>query len=714
MGKVRYIEQMENSECGLTCLAMILSYYRHHEGLSEMRERFHVNNSGMSFKNIIEVAAEYHLESYPGKLESVHYQDLPIPSLLHWDHNHFVVLEKANAKYYYVLDPAQGRLKLNKQDFEQHFSGFFIFFKPDQGFQKKKRENPLKFYLEFGLLNKKFIVFLLLSSLFLQALGVIAPYMNKTITDQIVGNSNINSIESIGWGLFLLATVYFLFSMTRGIVVTKLQNSIDQKMMGTFISTLFRLPIRFFNNRSSGDLIFRANSNNMVKQILSNKVASVVIDTSLLFLFGYLLVRESVNLGTMVVLIGCFLFLILLISTKRSMMLTDQDVIAQSKVQTITAESINRIYDIKALGLEGEVVDRWYEQFEKQLSTFYKKSVFDSLVSNVILTTQFMLPIVVLWRGSSLVMDGTMSMGTLIAINTLAVLFTNPIISLGSSYSEVVYLYSYIKRIQDVVNHRKEQPNPESLAVPKNLTGDIEIRNVSFKFGDFDSHTLTNINMTIPAGKKIGIAGVSGSGKSTLLKMIAGFYMPTEGDVYIDGKPLQHYKFDALRKRMGIIFQESGLFNRSIKENLTMLPIDDKQLRECLEKANLHHEIEKLPSRAETVIAEEGKSLSGGQRQRLLIARSLISEPDILIYDEATSALDTMNEELIDKNLTKMNVTRIIAAHRLNTIKNADYIYVLDQGSVVEEGTHENLLRKEGLYFQMYCKEEKEEFESIC
>ena len=702
--KVPFIEQMEHSECGLASLAMVFKYHGKHVSLAELREKFGVPKGGTSLYQLMIIGTHYDLDVKGFKADKSALNELALPIIIHWENKHYVVLEAVNKNNVIVVDPALGRRKISHSEFDQKYTGFALSLLPNEAFTKEKGPSHIKFFLSFAISKPKLIIFIVLGSLFLQLFSLVVPWMTGWVTDQVIIPKNGDFMTSIGLGILILFISFQIFSWLRGFLVAKLQTAIDKSLMEKFIGKLLSLPYTFFENRSVGELLFRANSNIYIRQILSTKVISFLIDGILLFTYLIVMYSYSPKMMTMVLGIGTFVFILLVTSTKVSKRLSDQDVSAQSKVQRILSESINGISDIKVMGLEKQVFQEWQTLFHQQVKSAEKRTIWVSSINTVASAFQFILPIFLLWYSSAAIIAGEMTLGTVLGFNALAMAFITPIISIGSGYGELTYLGSYIQRIYDVMQARSEIGGEQEQHENEiTLHGDIEFENVSFQHNHFSDPAIQDVSFKINAGEKVAIVGSSGSGKSTVVKLLLGLYSPTNGTIKFDGEDSKEMDLTSLRKSMGVVFQEARLFNKSIAENIianrTDISIED--VIDSAQKANIYNEIVSLPLKFDTTVSEFGINFSGGQRQRLLIARALASNPTVLLLDEATSALDTLSESVIDFELTRMSSTRIVIAHRLSTVRNADKIIVMNKGSVVELGTHEELTKKEGYYYRL-------------
>jgi ABC-type bacteriocin/lantibiotic exporter with double-glycine peptidase domain len=711
--RVPFIEQMEHSECGLACLVMILNYYNYSISLAELRDEIGSSTLGYSFYHLSIFAQQKNLKSKAYKADTAHLKMLKLPAIIHWKNNHFVVLEKIKRNNFYIVDPALGRRKIGLSEFKKNYSGYILCLEPNNNFQDKKptKSKMLLSYIK----NEKRLLFSIITITFiLQIFAIIIPLLTKWIIDFIVEDIAIFSqyFVLIGIGIFIVFISFISFSIIRGWIISKFQTKLDFLIMEKFINTLFYLPIRFFDGRSSGDLLFRANSNTYIRQILSSTAVSVFIDILLLCTYTITMFYYSIPLSLYLISSSTLVLLILVFNTRKIKDLSYVNVTNQSEVQSVLSDSINGISDIKMLGLEKKTIRDWKKKYSQQLKSTEKLNIWYSIIQSLTNGIQIVIPIFILWIGSFYVSNNQITIGTLMAFSTISSSFINPIVSLSNSYAEFIGIRSYFQRIQDVIDSKTEDYEQGKHI---KLKGKIEFKNVCFKYNLFSNEVIKNVSFTVNPGETLAIVGLSGSGKSTLAKLLLGLYRPTNGKILFDGHPIETLNISCLRQQIGAVMQDSKIFKKSIYENISLMRpnITKENVIKACKMANIYETIINLPLGFNTILSEKGSNLSGGQLQRILIARALVNNPTILVLDEATSAMDKFSEEIIDNNILKLSCTRIIITHRLNSIKNANKIIVLSDGEIVEYGNYNTLMEKKGLFYKMNLNQSKHTVSSV-
>ncbi|OWA35267.1 hypothetical protein B9G55_11440 [Saccharibacillus sp. O16] len=711
--RMPFIEQMEDSECGIACVAMVMAHHGCRVSLHEIRDRYGVSRGGSSLLQLMTIASGYAMKSKAFRCGIQDLKNLPLPAIAHWEGKHFVVIEKVGRSRLTIVDPSFGRRTLSIEEAQQKYSGHVLCAVPDEGFEQRKGRNDWGFFIGLAFKQPRWLFAILGVSLLLQSFGLIAPKLTAWITDNLLIAGEQKWTTMIGLALLSLFVFYELFAMMRGWLVARLQSVMDLNMMQIFIERLFRLPYAFFESRTGGELMFRTNANVYIRQLLSNRMVTIVIDFILLVSYAALMLVQSPKLALTVIATGAGIFLILIVTTWVTKKFSSREITEQSRTQSFLAECIYGITDIKLSGAEKRIFDSWRELFVDQLAVTQKRNVWVSLLESFSSGIQFILPLMLLWAGSGAVLAGQMTIGGLLGFNALAMAFMIPIVSLGSAYTQLLTVGSYLQRIHDVIEAKPEQQ--DGFRTVDDLQGGLELRGVSYRYSPFAQEAVSNLNMKIEPGQKVAIVGPSGSGKTTLAKLMLGFYEPTEGEVRYDNQPLQELDLRSLRRKVGSILQDTRLFQRTIEENIRMMDdsISLDQVVRAAERASIHEDIMRLPLGYSTLVSESGANLSGGQRQRLMLARALVSEPRILLLDEATSALDNLSQAKIEEALSQMNCTRIVIAHRLSTVIDADRIIVMDRGRIVETGSHRQLLNQKGLYYHLYMNKEEENHEMV-
>lgn len=690
--KIPFIEQMQQSECGLCCLAMILGYYRHDVGLPELRKKADEGRNGTSLLTLKNIATAYHLHAKGQRLPGEMLHLLQLPAILFWNQKHYVVLEAINDTSAIIIDPEVGRSKISIDLFNTSYSGVALSLIPNDLFEVKEHDIKQKYsyFLSF-LKEKKLIYTILFWSLLLQCLTLSVPILLKYFIDTTTHGYNMNLIHILGISSLIVVCIYLGFTLLHGRLLIHLQNRLDTSLMDRFISHLFKLPYKFFELRSSGDLILRTNSNIAIRQIISNQLISTIINFFLILILTIYMFTQSLPLTAIVLSVAAIQVMIIVMTRSNMRTLTQAEISAQTHTSGYLTEAIQGVSVVKSLGIEKETYQGWRSIFDLQIHTTQKKLNYQNKINSIHSSFAFVAPLLVAWFGSILLIQNKITLGTLFAFQSLVVIFLAPFNSLAISFSEVIKIQTLLERIRDILDTDTE-PNEHISDIP-DLKGNIRLKNIHFHYHS-KQPILKNINLTIRAGQKVAIIGKTGSGKSTLASLIAGLYEPTQGDILLDHYSIKELNKSNLRKKLGIVMQEDFLFNRTIKENLQIYnnQISLEQIIRACQLAEIHEDILRMPMGYETIISEMGSNLSGGQKQRLVLARALVIESSILILDEATSALDTITEQKISQNLDRLLCTRVIIAHRLSTILSADMIILIDNGEIKAQGNHDELI----------------------
>jgi ATP-binding cassette, subfamily B, bacterial len=694
--------QMNEVECGLACLAMIFSYHGRKTSVSELRTMYGVSRDGLSALSLVKAARSTGMIARAISLQQNDFKNVTLPAIIHWQFNHFLVVERWTPTKVSVIDPAIGRRSLTAEEFSSGFTGIVMMFEPGLTFERRPKRPTLTLqtYARQSLRQAPgALLQVLLVSLVFQVLGLLPPYLTKMIMDQIIPFKLNSAMTLLGAGMIMLLFSQGFITLLREWLLIYVRARIDIHMMLGFFQHLLLLPYSFFQQRSTGDLLARMNSNTVIRDTLSSQMISTLLDGSTVVVYLCILLLQSRPFGLLTLVLG-LLQVILLFSVYRPIAnLATQELTAQGKSQGYMAEALAGIATLKAAGAEHNAHERWSNLFFDQLNISLRRSYLSTISGTILLVLRLAAPLALLWIGAAQVLNGSMTIGTMLALTALSTAFLTPLSSLVNSGQQLQIVQAHLERLSDIITAQPEQDGEHALQPPR-LSGNITLENVCFRYSQETPNILQSINLTICAGQKVAIVGRTGSGKSTLGRLLLGLYIPTEGTIYYDGIPLQSLNFQEVRRQFGVVLQDAAIFSGSIMQNLTFNNpgMNKEQAVISAKMADIHDDILKMPLGYETLVSEGGGAVSGGQRQRLALARAIAHEPSILLLDEATSNLDVVTEQRVAQNLEQLPCTQIIIAHRLSTIRHADLILVMDQGRIVESGTHQDLLLLNGYY----------------
>ena len=704
-----FTEQSEHSECGLACATMILNYYHANTTLSHLRDIYGVPKGGNTLTNLKQILSDYGVETKAIRIIDFDIlEEQAAPIICFWENRHYVVLEKLTAQEAVILDPAMGRKKIKLDEFKESFSNIALVIADIDMVktQKVQKKNAAFQILKSILFDERMKVsFFIALTLLIQLVTITIPRLTEQIIDQ--AGVAVTNVLQISMTIAFLFIAYYLLQVSRGLVLIMLENLFDMTLMKSFMTKIIHLPLRFFVNRSTGDLIFRSNLSVIIQQIMSQRMLTIAID--FLFVFIYLILMFTISPRlTFIAIFGAIMMgLISIINSRKAQSITDKELIAQSNVQRILVEFFEGMETVKSSGSEKQFYSKWHKEFKKQILLRAQKGRFSTWVRTIQTSIQFILPISLIYVGLFQITQGELTIGALISFNALSGAFITPIVTVFDSYTDFLLLRSYFGKLNEILDAKDSHYIDEKGKEIKWINS-IKVENVSFKYSYFEENILHDTSFEIKTGEKIAIVGKSGSGKSTLLKLLAGLYDASSGQIKFNSVDLKKINHQSLKECISIVNQKPTIFNTTLYDNIVMNQKD--VVEENFEKAIFDSKVDEiimnLPLGLETQISEGGMNLSGGQMQRVSIARALAKETSLLLMDEPTSSLDNISENFIMKRLKSYDFTCIVVAHRLNTIKHFDRILVMDQGRIVEEGTHEELLALEGFYHSIYYEPE--------
>lgn len=713
VANVPVIMQLEALECGAACLTMILAYYGKWIPLEQVRSDCGVSRDGSNAKNILLAARSYGLEADAYRAEP---EDLKkagtFPCIVHWESNHFVVLDGFRGGKVYLNDPARGKVTITEEAFDHSFTGVFILFKPGEQFVPSgTRKSTLEFARKRLTGARAAMIYILLISVIASAFGLINPAMSQIFMDRLMSGRNPGWVFPFLIIMAVLAGLQLTVSWIQAIYSLRIQAKMAVIGSMSYMWKLLRLPMEFFSQRMGGDLLQRQMTNATIAGSLVNTFAPLLLNTIMMAVYLTIMIRQSMIL-TLVGLASMFISLVnsFYISKKRVNITRVQQRDA-GKLSGTTLTGISMIETIKASGSENGFFRKWAAlqasvneqsvRSERLKATFGMIPTISSEVSNTL----------VMILGIYLTIRGRFTVGMILSFQTYLQSFMGPVSSLISAGQTIQEMRTDMERIEDVMDY-PDAPVPEDTGVKddivyKKLSGAVELRNVTFGYAKLSAPLIVNFSMSLKPGSKVAFVGASGCGKSTLAKLISGLYEPWSGDILFDGKHIKEIDRGVFTGSLAVVDQDIVLFEDTIANNIRMWDstIQDFEIILAARDAQIHDDIMQREGGYESMLTERGTDLSGGQRQRLELARVLAQDPTILILDEATSALDAKTEYNVIRSITDRGITCIVVAHRLSTIRDCDEIIVLDHGNVVERGTHEELYAKGGLYTALVTNE---------
>ena len=701
--KTPTIYQMEATECGAASLAMVLGYYGCFVPLEQMRIETGVSRDGCNARNILKAARKFGMtcKGYTRSVEDL--AKIRTPAILHWNFNHFVVFEGFKGGFPYINDPAVGRRKLTMEDLDDSFTGVVLVFEPGENFQKKKRISTLPGFIRERLRGQGAAVAALVAAgILLVVPGLVTPVFSQIFIDYILLGGSSDWLGALL--IAMAATILFqcLFTWYRGIVLIKLQSKMALVSAYKFLYRLFRLPVSFFDQRYAGDLSQRVVNNNNVSDFLAGELAETALNTFVACFYLILMLIYSPALTVIGVAgVGINLLASQIISKRVSTL--------SVKAQQDSGKMVGAFYSglfitstLKASGAENEYVSRILGHYARNARTEQKLGKAQEILSATPQAISSTAGILVLMAGGTLVINGALTAGMLVAFNQLLSSFTAPINELVGFFNKIQTLKADMSRVEDI---QKYEMAPQFLKetfhpMDEKLSGDVQLKDISFGYSLLAGPLIKDFSFHVRPGRSVALVGASGCGKSTVAKIISSLYDPWEGEILVDGIPLRQVPPEIISASIATVSQSITIFTGTIRDNLTLWnkSIMEQDIVNAAKDACIHDTITRLPGAYDFKLTEEGQNLSGGQRQRLEIARALVLNPSILVMDEATSALDPIVEKKIMDNIKRRGCTCIIVAHRLSTIRDCDEILVMQKGQIVQRGTHEELRDQEGLY----------------
>lgn len=713
--KRTFVPQIDARDCGVAALASIAKFYGSDFSLAHLRELAKTNKEGTTALGIVKAANEIGFETRPVQADKTLFDmsDVPYPFIVHVNKEgklqHYYVVYQTKKDYLIIgdPDPSVKITKMSKERFFSEWTGVAIFLAPKPSYQPHKdKKNGLLSFLPLIFKQKSLIAYIVLSSLLVTIINIGGSYYLQGILDEYIPNQMKSTLGIISVGLVITYILQQVMGFSRDYLLTVLSQRLSIDVILSYIRHIFELPMSFFATRRTGEIISRFTDANSIIDALASTILSLFLDVSILILVGGVLLAQNPNLF-LLSLISIPIYMFIIFSFMKPFEKMNHDVMqSNSMVSSAIIEDINGIETIKSLTSEENRYQNIDSEFVDYLEKSFKLSKYSILQTSLKQGTKSVLNILILWFGAQLVMSSKISIGQLITFNTLLSYFTTPmenIINLQTKLQSAKVANNRLNEVYLVESEFKVQENPVHSHF---LMGDIEFDDLSYKYG-FGRDTLTDINLTIKQGDKVSLVGVSGSGKTTLAKMIVNFFEPYKGHISINHQDIKNIDKKVLRRHINYLPQQAYIFNGSILENLTLggnhMISQEDILRAC-ELAEIRQDIERMPMGYQTQLSD-GAGLSGGQKQRIALARALLTKSPILILDEATSGLDVLTEKKVIDNLMSLtNKTILFVAHRLSIAERTNRVIVLDQGKIIEVGSHQELMQAQGFYHHLFNK----------
>lgn len=710
--KKHYRPQVDMRDCGVASLAMIFGYYGSYYSLATLREKAKTNLEGTTALGLVKVAEELGFETQAIQADMTLFDepDIPYPFIAH-------VLKEGKLLHYYVVtgsdkqfihiadpDPSVKMTKLSKEDFAKEWSGVSLFMAPTPAYKPHKdKKTGLTAFIPLLTKQKGLIANIVLATLLVTIINITGSYYLQSIIDTYVPDQMKNTLGIISIGLLIVYILQQILSYGQEYLLIVLGQRLSIDVILSYIKHVFQLPMNFFATRRTGEIISRFNDANNIIDALASTILSIFLDVSIVLIISVVLFFQSSTLFLISLMALPIYSVIIFVFMKPFEKMNNETMEANATLSSSIIEDINGIETIKSLTSEHTSYQKVDREFVAYLKKSFRYAKAESIQKALKKLAQLLLNVFVLWVGARLVMDNQLSMGQLITYNTLLIYFTNPLENIINLQTKLQTAHVANNRLNEVylVNSEfeEEKPMKELSQTPSTIT----FEKVSYKYG-YGRDILSEIDLEIPAYSKVAIVGISGSGKTTLAKMMVNFYEANTGEVRLNSTNMNQIDKTALRRHVNYLPQQPYVFNGTILENLLLGAKEgttQEDILRAVEIAEIRVDIENMPLNYQTELTSDGAGISGGQKQRIALARALLTDAPILILDEATSSLDILTEKKIIDNLMKLNKTIIFIAHRLTIAEKSEKVIVLDQGKLIEQGTHEELLTNQGFYYNL-------------
>lgn len=709
--KTPTVIQMENVECGAACLSILLGYHGKFVPLEELRMECGVSRDGSNALYLIQAAKKYNLEGRGERRGLKELYALDKPAILFWDYNHFVVLEGFGKETVFLNDPAFGPRTVTYEELDEFYTGIVLLFDVRPEFKKGGKPPSITEDIKERLKDVKGpLLYLLIAGICLLIPGLSVPVFTRIFIDNILVSNVLPWKSEFLMAMTLAMVLGGVLTWMQQYFLNRLNAKLAIKFSSDFLWHILRLPVSFYYQRFPAEIANRVGQNNLVAQMMTGALATTSIQLLLVIFYGAVMFMYDFMIAFIGILAGVGSLIVMgLIQRSR----TDTYARLQKEQSILWANSvgvIQQIETVKATGTESDAFAAYAGFDTNKINSLQEISRKDAILTTSPIFFQGIATAALLGLGGWRTMEGSLSIGTLMALQMLLLSFLAPVVQFVNFGQTLQFLKVELLRLNDVLKNpvdriysRKKSEKVESVK----LEGYLEFKDVTFGYSPMAPPLIEKLNIKIKPGERVALVGPSGCGKSTISKLSTGLLEPWEGEILYDGKPYLNHPREIMQRSLTSVDQEIFLFSGSIRDNITLwdATATDDHVIKAAQDACIHDDILERPEGYETELIEGGRNLSGGQRQRLEIARALLVRPTIVIMDEATSALDSNTEKLVMNHIRKRGCSAIMVAHRLSTIQDCDEIIVLDQGKVVDRGTHEELKSREGIYRELIQSE---------
>ena len=697
-------------QTGLICFELVAKLNRVDVDTRAIVRQYGIAANELQPEEIIRIARKFGFTAKIKKASPANIQkDYPLPAIFETREQTFGVVLKMDLEKGRILiftpESKQPR-DLSFQEFDQFATSRFVIL-ANKAINADVLFGFRWFFIEI-LKHKRVIFEVMLGSFVIQLFGLVTPLFTQVILDKVIVHRTLTTLDVLAVAFAFITIFEFLINATRNYIFTHTANKIDAKLGAKLFQHLFALPYVYFESRKVGNIAARVRELDNIREFITNKSVSVIVDLFFSLVFVCMMLLYSVELTLVVLAFVTIVAAIYVTVTPEFRSRLQSKFLMGAESNSYLVESVTGIQTVKSLAIEGSLQRKWEETLGKYLQSSFRLSTLGNIAQACANFFQKAMTIAVLYLGVKLVLDNKMTIGQLIAFQMFAGQFTNPVLRLVNLWNEFQQTLLAVDRLGDILNHPIELQSSKAITLPS-LSGAIRFDQVSFRYKPDSPNVLEDMTLDIKAGMSVGLVGRSGSGKSTIAKLIQRLYLTNEGAIYLDDIDVRHFNPLWLRNSIGVVLQENYLFSGTIRDNIA-LPKPDAPIESIIEVSKIagaHEFITQLSEGYDTMVGERGSTLSGGQRQRIAIARALITNPKILIFDEATSALDYESERIIQANLAsiKQNRTVLIIAHRLSTVQDCDLILALDKGKILERGSHDELHEKRGYYHHLHSQQ---------